>query len=137
MGDRAIVYVKSKSLGTIGFYTHDKGSRLRKICREVIGSRTRWGEWDHSYFASILFRHLTADYHGILDGRRSWLSQIENGYGIFSVPAGKRKIELHGDAQYPPILIDLDRKLISQHAYDDVGSMSMTFEAVATEEARG
>ena len=123
MGERGVIQLKSKDLGSLCFYTHWRGDKMRRLAQEVIGFGARWD--DHPYFASIMFRHLTQDYFGILDERRSHLSQIETGFGIW---AGEP--EMIGDQNYPPLVIDLDKRTVTQDAYDDEKRLSMTFDKV-------
>lgn len=128
MGERGVIQLKSKDIGSVCFYTHWRGYKMRELAKEVIAARMRWD--DHTYFASIMFRHLTGDYQGAPDiwcrEERRGLEPISLSFGIW---AGKP--DKIGDQNYPTVVIDLDKKTIKQARFDHTGPLSMTFDQVA------
>lgn len=131
MGERGVIQLKSKDLGSVCFYTHWRGYQMRQLALEVIKAQMRWD--DHTYFASIMFRHLTGDYLKTSEAdfypHVRALPAIETSFGIW---AGKpSKI---GDENYPPVLINLDKRTIKQARHDDKPALSATFEQLAKSE---
>ena len=100
MGDRGNIKITGAGPHPIYLYTHHGGSELDAVLRTVLARRARWGEYDGSYLARMIFSEMIKNEVGSEYGYGISTDITDNEHAILHVNVNKKTVSRETEDGY-------------------------------------